>query len=268
MIDSSERTQLKKKLIQAKKKYKSKIRNLKETRKLKSYKPYKIYKETEDYTKQKNKEDYTRKAKEIAKILKIPDTNYIEFILYNQEPSTITISEFIGNATSGKYRGLTTQERSQGGSQESVNQYLPSMLEAINANRQKSKTSELRDLIPMLNEIKGGPSQPMFKDMISDYSNPGTTMYRRQNDLAEYMDKYAQLTNDLDVSRIKFKEKLEMLKDSWGDSLKIGHEERERQFEPFLRDTIPLMEVQSKKFNPDSMYHYPQVEPKFKKYRL
>ncbi len=257
--------------------YKRKLSEIKKSRKLKSWRPVKVYGELRDmgskkYSDDKQKEVNAKKAAEIAKILRVPDTTYIEFILKEQEPNTITISEFVTNATNNKYRGLTSGKTpGSTGLQGGVPYYLPGMLDMINTPSRKSKTSELRDLIPMLSELNvQTPSKPMFSDMVTDYVPRNTTMSRRKDELAEYMDKYAQLTNEYNTSKVNFEKKLNMLKKNWGDELGMNKQERQQHFEPFLRDTIPLMEVKSKDYDIPNrgMYDYPQVQPKYSKFKL
>jgi len=257
--------------------YKRKLSEIKKSRKLKSWRPVKVYGELRDmgskkYSDDKQKEVNAKKAAEIAKILRVPDTTYIEFILKEQEPNTITISEFVTNATNNKYRGLTSGKTpGSTGLQGGVPYYLPGMLDMINTPSRKSKTSELRDLIPMLSELNvQTPSKPMFSDMVTDYVPRNTTMSRRKDELAEYMDKYAQLTNEYNTSKVNFEKKLNMLKKNWGDELGMDKQERKQHFEPFLRDTIPLMEVKSKDYDIPNrgMYDYPQVQPKYSKFKL
>ena len=265
--------------------YKQKMKELKEARKLKSWSPYKVYTQTkqrggQDYAEKMLKKANAKKAAEIAKILRIPDTTYIEFILNEQEPSNITISEFVANATNNKYRGLASglPPGLPPGlrTDPMVGDYLPSMIDAVNSPVKRSKTSNLRDLIPMLNELHvETPSRPMFSDMISDYTPRNTRMYKRKDELAEYMDKYAQLTNDFNTSKINFENKLNLLKENWGDNLGIGEKEREEYMDPFLRDTIPLMEVKSEDYvkgpvgsEPTGVYKYPRVSPKYSKFKL
>ena len=260
----------------ARNEYKRKLKEIKDARKLKSIRPIKVYKELRDigsknYASSKQKEINAKKAKEIAKILRTPDTDYIEFILNQKEPPTISISEFVTNATGGKYKGLSSapyMSQNSGYLPGGVPDYLQAMLDIVNTPPKRSKSSELRDLIPLINNLDvQTPSKAMFNDMITDYVPKNTTMGRRKDQLSEYIDRYAQLTNEYDTSKINFEKKLNMLKDNWGDNLGMDKKERNEYLKPFLRETVPLMEVKSKDYEVNN-FNTLTTEPKYRKFKL
>jgi hypothetical protein len=235
-------------------------KELRKSRSLKSFNPFRIVDQArsvggDEYKSKISKGVNARKAAEISKIAGIKDTKYIEYLLNEIEPSNISISEFIDNAKNGEYEGLSNQRRPQYNSRPQYDyrrQY--NSRPQYDYRRQYDDSSQYGDLIDILKEIKTGssvkpgPSEGMFKDIIGDYAHPGTSMSKGKSELAKLMDRYSQLTNKFNVSKVNFENKLNILKDSWGDSLDMGYEEREEQFDPFLRGNIPLMEVKSKNY--------------------
>jgi hypothetical protein len=247
-------------------------KQLRKSRSLKSINPFRIVGEvrnkgSDEYKSNISKGLNARKAEEISKIAGIGDKKYIEYILNEIAPGNISISEFIYNAKNGEYEGLSNQRRPQYNSRPQYDyrrQYNSrpqydyrrqyNSRPQYDDHRQYDDSRQYDDLIDILKEIKTGssvkpgPSEGMFKAMVGDYAHPGTSMSKGKSELAKFMDRYAQLTNKFNVSKVNFENKLNMLKDSWGDSLDMGYEEREEQFDPFLRGNIPLMEVKSKNY--------------------
>lgn len=216
-----------------KKKQQDERNKLKKSRSL-SFNPFKIVDQARSVGGNEYKSNISKgvnalKAAEIAKISGITDIDYVEYLLNEKEPSNISISEFIDKARKGKYDGLSNRRQYDGG-------------------RQYDDSRQYDNLIDILKEIKTGPSEKMFEAMVGDYASPGTSMSNRKSELAKLMDKYAQLTNNFNISKVNLEEKLKILKASWGDSLGMGYEEREKQLDPFLRGTLPLMEVKSENY--------------------
>jgi len=280
-------------LEKVKEEYKKKTKEINAARKINSYNPFNLIKEVhkkkeEKYVKGKTDESNIKKAKEIADILNIGDTKYIMFLL-NTEPNNITISEFIKKFQSGNYPNLVPQGINSGYTipmysnpgyatpmysnpgyanpytnqpDPTVNTVLPYLLESMNNNKKQTRSSELRNLIPIISQLQlQTPSKQFFEGLVDDYSHQNTSLNRNKSELAEYMDKYAQLTNEYSDVLNKYKTKLSDLEKNWGDSLGMSEYDRKSQLRPFLEETIPLAEVKTDKW-------YPRVSKKFSRYKI
>ena len=126
---------------------------------------------------------------------------------------------------------------------------IPIIIETLGSKQKSTKKSELSNILSTISEIKLDlPSKGMYEDIILDYSYPDSTMMNRKDDLADRMAEYSALTNNYKVSSIKFKDRLKLLKDKWGDELGMSKEERRNEFKPFLEDMMPIMEDKNNEF--------------------
>lgn len=245
------------------KEYKEKRSKLKKAGSLGSFRPVVIARQAkkdkiDKFKTEEKKAKIKKKAEKLSNLLSLNDPDYIEFLL---DKNDISEEQFANNFKAGMYPKLRSSPYGQPYGQshiynqsqenkDNLSDILPAILETLRSDKRTTKKSELSNLLPLLSELKiDTPSKGMYANVITDYSKPNSTMMRRNDDLAEKMAKYSQLSNQYDISSSKFKNRLDMLSDIWGNEVGMNKKERRTEFKPFLREMMPIMEDPNPEFD-------------------
>lgn len=104
--------------------------------------------------------------------------------------------------------------------------------------KRKKKLDDILKLVKELEKTEPIPplSQEFFRSAIEETGMDDSGLSRK-------MAIYAKLSNEINTDTIQFQEKLRALTDEWGrDMFPI---EREYKLNPFLKEILPIMEIQS-----------------------